>query len=95
MLWIEAEHQPVEEAPPRAGAFGEEAIHLRRQPDEARELRQLGLGLRRRAIDADDAALAALARSIAAGADLDQSIGGRELDRERPGTARRCDDRSR
>ena len=85
---IEAQDQPVEKAPARASALDEEPVHLRREPnqmDQARELRlALGLG----AVDADEAALAGGARRVAAGADLHLAARGLEPGGDRPGPGR-------
>ena len=89
MPGIEAQHQAVEEAPPRAAAFGEETVHLRRQPHQGRDMRQLGLAFGPRAIDPQQPALAALARRVAPGADLKGAGSGDEAERQgpRPGGA--------
>ncbi len=42
MARLEAQHQPVEEAPPPARAFDEKAIHGRGQPDHLHDVAQIG-----------------------------------------------------
>ena len=62
MRRIEAETSRSRKRRRAAGAFDEEPVHLRRQPDQAAERSaSVGLALRRRAVDAHDAALAAVA----------------------------------
>ena len=90
MRRIEAEDQPVEETPPRRRAVGEQAVHLRRQPDDGQRLGQRGLALRRLAVDLAPDAVAArrqLRRSKPVPISISRS-GGRRPGGDRPG--RRC-----
>ncbi len=85
---IEPIDQPVEKAAPRRRRLGEQPVHLRRQPDDAEMLGQGGLRARRAAVDLHDAALAGVARGVAAGADLRGAARTRYRRRDRPGARR-------
>jgi hypothetical protein len=79
---IEAEDEPIEEAPAARRAVGEQAVHLRRQPDGADMVRQAGLASALFAVDLDHAT----GRGIrpVSGADFDHAAGGRDRCGHRP-----------
>src|SRR5438874_11714551 len=76
MRRVEPEHKPVEKAPPRAGPLDKQAVHLRRQPQDAKALRERRLIAGGITIDADDATFAAI--GLTPGADADRSLAGRD-----------------
>ncbi len=85
MLGIDGEHQAVEKAAPLRRGIEKQPVHGRGEPgdgDEVGERRQAALRL------AHDLEPAALARRVAAGGDVDRSVGGRNLGVETKGLRR-------
>ena len=68
---VEREHEPVEEAPPRPGAFGEQAVLRGGQPDERQPFPKRRCA-RRRAIDSDDTAFGLCHKGASAEFDIAQ-----------------------
>ncbi len=90
MIGIEAVDEAIEEAPARAGAVEEQAIHLRRQPDHRQMLGQRRRPADERAVDLDEPPLTrGVGRlpGIAAGADLHAIVAAADRGGHAPGAA--------
>ena len=68
---LEAEHQAIEEFAPAAGAFDEQAIHRRRQPDHLHNIAEIGGALGLDAVQADMTSFTAAGGEPDAALDID------------------------
>ena len=84
MTGLEAQYQPVEEAPPPACTFDEEAVHGGRQPDHLHDIAQIGGAACFHAVQPHVTLLPAIGAQRQPGADLMLGAATRHRRRHRP-----------